>query len=615
MYMKGEKGSLINRIKDWFRMKKRKKLKKQQTINRLKKKQKQLEAEQKRKLLEQAHVVKYNKLQILNRVSFGLFLGFFESIITPQKKVIYIVDQTILEQQKERIQKIEMEVKKLGQQIMEASISPEELERQLKIQKETFEEITRKQGEQEIVFTSNKIKEELQTLQTYNIELVKRVMKEFQKVEDKVQVSKEEASKQEMVHKKETPKENGIESSKKQEKKIISKERVSPTIKELLKSIALTPFVIASIHKKDPERNSTLSEIHVEKQEKKKKKAIDLVHKKEVLDYLNKTKGKLEELKNDMQDYKEWTYRSKDSSSKKEYAVHILEDRMKELLKDYEYLKKQGFFLDMKQDEELKKADLYHLLTNEKEMLQFLSICEQEIQKLYIKRELQEEEKEQKIIEKKEELKEKKEKKPAKVKKGFTDLEDINLLNEIIDDNLKRQQLEIDKIKILFKQAEKIKKRKTFLSGIYNFLNGTIGVGLALLPLKLFKNKMVGIMGSGIVINNRLRNLRKLMNKQNNDIDFITYKTVAQQIHDEKSCRLATQAILDDTMQQLGYLKTEFFLEFSYDMERYPESELIQQQFQAIEDQILRRNMELQTQLEQLNILEEKSKEKVLTMD
>lgn len=602
-----EKGSLINRIKDWFKIQKKKKLKKQRELNQLKKKRKQLSEEQKKLILRQTNIKKYSKFQVMNRISLGLFLGFFGSIINPKKREIIVVTTKELMIQQEKIKALDKEIRELKENVHQLEVSQIKPKIEFKIDqlKQLMVE------HHKMVFEKNS---QAEIMHVQNGELIRKLEKETdqiqKEVDNKIEIEKSKETKQlvdENIIKK-----NFIIESDQQEKTIeeepiidqtnisqtngikkeIPEELKTPTIKEILKSIVLTPLVLTP--KKDNERNNTLTELR----EKKHHKTIDKERKKEAEIYLKATNKKIANLKNDFNDYKEWSKKSDASIEKKEYALRILEERMMDLINEYESLSKEGFFLDLKYDKELQEIDKNKILNNQKQLLLFVTECEQEISKLKIKKEMEE----------------RKEKKVVKIKKGFTELDDINLLNQSINENLEEQEKEIDKMKQLFKKADKMRKRGSLLRGVHRFLGTTITLAISILPLKLFKNKMVGIMGTGIVLNNRIRSMRKLINKQNNDINYITYKDVAHQINEQKACALSTEMILTDTLQQLNYLKTEFFFEFSFDLELYPEAKMIQKQFQAIEEEILRRNVELQDMLEEMNRIDKKH-QKVLKLD
>ena len=211
----------------------------------------------------------------------------------------------------------------------------------------------------------------------------------------------------------------------------------------------------------------------------------------------------------------------------------------------------------------------------------------------------------------------------SKIKKQNKNVrrEDFNINNEleciktVIDENLKEQKNDIDELKKLFNRAEIKNKRPTLVTGIHNFLSKTMNIGLSLLPITICKNKFVGMLGSTIVLNNRLRNMRKIIRKENNNINYITYKTIEKEIKNQQLCIGKTKAVLEDSMHQLQSLKQEFIMEFYYDMDRYPEADDIMTEFASIEYQITSKNIELEEMLEIIDDVEIKNKQKIKVME
>lgn len=166
-------------------------------------------------------------------------------------------------------------------------------------------------------------------------------------------------------------------------------------------------------------------------------------------------------------------------------------------------------------------------------------------------------------------------------------------IKSIIEEKIEEQTNDIDELKKEFKDAEIQNKRSTLVTGIYNFLSKTINLDLNLLPYKICKNKFAGMLGSIVILNNRLRSMRKIIRKENNNINCITYKDILEKIKNTKLCIEETKKVLEDSSHQLESLKQEFIMEFYYDMDRYPESEDIMTAFSSIEYQITSKNNKL----------------------
>lgn len=166
-------------------------------------------------------------------------------------------------------------------------------------------------------------------------------------------------------------------------------------------------------------------------------------------------------------------------------------------------------------------------------------------------------------------------------------------IENIIKDNLNQQKMEIEQLKNIFNDADIKNKRAVLVNGIHNFLSKTINVGLESFDVSICKNKFVSILGSIVILNNRLRNLRKIIRKENKSINYIYYNDIAIELQSQELCVDKIKEILDDSFVQLRNLKHDFTMEFYYDMDRYPETEDIMINFMNIEYQITSKSIEL----------------------
>ena len=222
----------------------------------------------------------------------------------------------------------------------------------------------------------------------------------------------------------------------------------------------------------------------------------------------------------------------------------------------------------------INQIDLYNIRKNPKEMNRLLQQCDIELSKI---------KKENKRI----------------CQENIEVNNELECIKTVIDEKLKEQKNDIDELKKSFNCAEVQNKRPTLVIGIHNFLSKTMNIGLNLLPITICKNKFVGMLGSIIVLNNRLRNMRKIIRKDNNNINYITYKNIEEEIKNQQLCIGKTKEILEDSLHQLQSLKQEFIMEFYYDMDRYKETEDIMTEFASIEYQITSKNIELEEMLKE----------------
>ncbi len=171
---------------------------------------------------------------------------------------------------------------------------------------------------------------------------------------------------------------------------------------------------------------------------------------------------------------------------------------------------------------------------------------------------------------------------------------EAEIIHAIIEENLKEQTKDIDSLRERVKAVEYSNKRYTLVTEIHNFLSKTIDIGYNLLPSSISQNKPIGVVVTTVVLNNRIRNMRKVMRKENEDIKFIKYNSLMSEIKDEKTCISKAEELLDDAAQQVDRLKQEFIMEFYYDMDRYEETEDIMVEFSSIEYEITSKKLELE---------------------
>lgn len=278
---------------------------------------------------------------------------------------------------------------------------------------------------------------------------------------------------------------------------------------------------------------------------------------------------------------------------KKRKEFIFIKEEIQKVKKQYETFAEESKLLEFENLKELEAIDLYDLRYNSKKITGIIAACDKELSKI----------KQQKI---KLNDNNKKLKQVAFVRK------DMNQLKVMIDENLKEQQLDIDHIRNLFNKVELQKKRGIIITGMHNFLSKTLNIGLGLLPLKICKNKWFGMLGSTVIINNRLRGMRKMIRKENQTINYITYKNIMNSIQNEKSCIQKMNEILSDTWMQLENLKQEFIMEFYYDMDRYPEVDDIMSEFSSITYELTSKKLELEKHLEKV---EKQAKLKVKVME
>ena len=92
-----------------------------------------------------------------------------------------------------------------------------------------------------------------------------------------------------------------------------------------------------------------------------------------------------------------------------------------------------------------------------------------------------------------------------------------------------------------------IQKKETMLSKIKKSVLGIINIMVSFIPLKLFKNKGVGIITSAIILNGRIKYLKSILNNQNNILELENCKQILKQIETKEDFLLKTKEIITNS--------------------------------------------------------------------
>ena len=166
----------------------------------------------------------------------------------------------------------------------------------------------------------------------------------------------------------------------------------------------------------------------------------------------------------------------------------------------------------------------------------------------------------------KQELLNKKEVKPEEIKKEKqkeTRKEDKPRKQEI-DDIIKAQQLILNNIinqnkyfdDYMKKVDKSTNKRRTILSSLSNFTNVILNFTVSLLPVSLFKNKLIGTLVSSIMINNSIKTMRRMLNPNLK----INYQLFINNYNDNKAILYDTYDMCINSLEELSNLKNELSL-------------------------------------------------------
>ena len=134
--------------------------------------------------------------------------------------------------------------------------------------------------------------------------------------------------------------------------------------------------------------------------------------------------------------------------------------------------------------------------------------------------------------------------------------EDLFLIEDYIKKDVEKVNKEIKKLNKLLEKNRK----KTSIPIFRTFINSTLRFGVTLLPLKLFKNKLLGNLLSMVLLNNKIRGMRNIVKKQ--ELNYIDVESLVDNIKKNSDITNKNIIICDDSLYQLVNLKEEFINEY-----------------------------------------------------
>lgn len=575
----GEKGSIINIIKDFFR---RLKLFFKKKTEELKEKNKKRKEEK----LKKDKIKKYNKIEIFGKSVLGFFVGIFENISNKEKP------------KKTREINIEKELKSINRNILniENQIENETTPIILKMYKKQINKNIEKLKNMKNLKNredSKKIKDEtemllnikdkitivenkLEGLKTDNVEENNDIELNLE-MPQFIRVNAEENNKKVRKQHNNPKKENKLENIKQKTILIKDKIKTSKVLKETTNKIKKTGLIIGagivSIVK------NIIPEKEVQKQKRIKKEENHKL-KNKIKDFnntINKTYNEISKIKHSIYD------------ESKELELLVLKDKIIDLKKEYLELSKNLDFVDVKQYKEISNIDPNHLCYHDKSIDNLIDYLDLSIREVKTK-----------SIQKREE-------KPKKVEKKFEiDVIELKLITDSINKDTEMTKKEIEKIKNKIDNCSIKNKKKTIISSISNFFRNSINIGISLIPFGIFRNKLLATLTSGIILNNRIRCMRSIVN--NEEVFLIDYENMLNNIKDKKNCLEKTNYVLSSTIKEVANLKTE--IEINYDVNDIEVSKLVKE-LEEMNLDLIKENIKIENSLEEMAKEKEKIKKKV----
>ncbi len=283
--------------------------------------------------------------------------------------------------------------------------------------------------------------------------------------------------------------------------------------------------------------------------------------------------------------------------------ISSVNDKIKEIETKILNVKQYNHFYDLENDlkylrkkiEELKEKykevknqlniniefDKYELSKSPKKIEETLELIEKDLKLIEIKKQEFLTKKEMNKEEQKQKEKKKEQKEEAKQKKQEVD--DIIKAQQLVLNNIINQNKYFDDY--MKKISKSANKKRTILNSLSNFANVILNFTVSLLPVSLFKNKLIGTLVSSIMINNSIKTMRRMLNPKLK----INYQLFIDNYNDSKSILYDTYDMCINSLEELNNLKNDLLL--------YDQKEIKQLLFQI---ELIENN--IKNQIKALNI-------------
>ena len=226
------------------------------------------------------------------------------------------------------------------------------------------------------------------------------------------------------------------------------------------------------------------------------------------------------------------------------FQIKYLKSRIMELSNKIDNFKTNYNFEKLR--EKYKSKDKYNIFLNKDVLEKMYQKCEQKLEAI-------------ELSEKKKKAEEQKEKKKRKKKEEEFNLSEIKSINKFLQIEIKKQQLQISKIKLELAKTEKKFKKPTFLNYIKKMIGNSLKICLELIPIVPFKNRLVRSLSNAFMLNNSIRGIRNLVNDEQ-----IEYAMLLNSINNQKDCLFNARLVYEDAITQIEFLKYDLIQKFCF---------------------------------------------------
>ena len=273
----------------------------------------------------------------------------------------------------------------------------------------------------------------------------------------------------------------------------------------------------------------------------------------------------------------------------------FLKEKVLDLKEDYIRLRSNKRFKQLKLDKKIENIDPNHLSHHGNaiyDLIDYLELTINEVKEVKNKK-----------IEKTEfnnPVKEPKEKEEITF-----DINDFKLVKESLKKDLAISQKELKRIKKEMNDIPIKYKKPTLLSRMVNFFKLSMNTAVTLIPVGVFKNKLVATLTSGIILNNRIKALKSMVSKET---PFLDYEVMLASIKDKKTCILNTSYILTNTIEDINEVSNKLMKEYSNN----PDALKLVKNLEEMKLDLLEENNKIDKLLQEIKENQNKIKKKVV---
>lgn len=296
-----------------------------------------------------------------------------------------------------------------------------------------------------------------------------------------------------------------------------------------------------------------------------------------------------------------------------EFLVKQLRLRLNELLNKYDNLKNMPGFKFLEDMSSVKDIDEFALSKSNKKIKDSISWCETIL--VSIENQKKELLSKRKIISTNKKVENTEKRKPEDGKEKKIEKKDNNkllelmLADKIIYNNIVKEKRKIARFNRLVSNMNIRQKRHNIFYYTKNLVSSIVNFSLSLFPLSLFKNKIFGGLVSGIMLNNSLRSVRKVL-KPDIEISYI-YTNFEKEIISTSNYLNKMISICDDSLKQIEDIRNTLYINYGNDISYNSSLSSYIEDLSKIESKIKYEQMTILGMNEDLKIVREKNKQKV----